>query len=450
MTDEPTGDDPIPGTSAGAPPPPSGFPAPPRPLRRSDTERMIAGVCGGTAEYFGIDPIIVRLGFVALALLGGSGVLLYLVAWLVMPGATEEESAALNALRGGHRPGGRSLLAVVLLIIGIIVLSGSALWAPSFRDGLFLPLLVLAAGIALLVWPSDGSRWSSRLRIDHDEWRDERRAMRDEWHREREAWRESRRQWRHGYRRGVSPEPTPAADDPAEPAFPPPPDDPRWRPATAPPRPGPPRPRPLLGPLAIALLLLYSGLSVFADRVGWWRTDPASFVAVCLMIVGVVLVVSAFLGRARGLIWIGVLLLPVAWMLSAIDLIWWDGVGERTVTVTTIEQLDDAYRWGIGELTVDLSDLDLDGNDRDLAVGLTIGELTVYVPETMGVEIDLTGRMGSVVITDGQDRVNNDGIDIRLDRVVGRSDDGTLRLDVDMGIGETEIIICGEEGVACP
>jgi phage shock protein PspC (stress-responsive transcriptional regulator) len=438
---DPTGDPATADTSTGAPPPPPGSPATPRPLRRSNTERMVAGVCGGTAEYFGIDPIIVRLGFVALALLGGSGVLLYLIAWLVMPGATEDESAALNALRGGHRPGGRSLLALGLLIIGIIVLSGSALWAPSFRDGLFLPLLILAAGIALLVWPSDGPRWSSRLRMDHDEWRDERRAVRDEWRRERDEWRASRQQWHHGYQRGLTPD-DPPTEGTHPGALPPPPRPPH--------RPRPPRPRPLLGPLAIALLLLYSGLSVFADRVGWWSTDPGSFVAVCLMIVGGVLVLSAFLGRARGLIWIGVLLLPIAWAITAIDLTWWDGVGERTVAVTTIDQLDDSYRWGIGEFTVDLSDLDLGGNDRDLAVGLTIGELTVYVPETMGVEIDLVARMGSVIITDGQDRVNNDGIDITLDRVVGDPDGGTLRLDVDMGIGEAEIVVCGGEGVACP
>jgi phage shock protein C len=48
-------------------------------------QRMLAGVCGGIAEYLGWDPTMVRLGWIILTLLGGSGILIYLVLWLVMP-----------------------------------------------------------------------------------------------------------------------------------------------------------------------------------------------------------------------------------------------------------------------------------------------------------------------------------------------------------------------------
>jgi phage shock protein PspC (stress-responsive transcriptional regulator) len=48
-------------------------------------ERMLAGVCGGIAEYLGWDPTMVRLGWIILTLLGGSGILIYLILWLVMP-----------------------------------------------------------------------------------------------------------------------------------------------------------------------------------------------------------------------------------------------------------------------------------------------------------------------------------------------------------------------------
>ncbi|GAB4510947.1 MAG: hypothetical protein OHK0046_08380 [Anaerolineae bacterium] len=54
-------------------------------LTRSTTEKMLGGVCGGLAAYFRIDPTIVRLVFVALALAGGPGLLLYIVLWLIMP-----------------------------------------------------------------------------------------------------------------------------------------------------------------------------------------------------------------------------------------------------------------------------------------------------------------------------------------------------------------------------
>lgn len=54
-------------------------------LRRSTSDRMVAGVAGGLATMFKIDPVIVRIAFLALGLLNGSGVLLYLLLWLIIP-----------------------------------------------------------------------------------------------------------------------------------------------------------------------------------------------------------------------------------------------------------------------------------------------------------------------------------------------------------------------------
>lgn len=54
-------------------------------LYRSENDRKIAGVCGGIAEYFDIDSTIVRLLLVLFCLLGGSGVLAYILAWLIIP-----------------------------------------------------------------------------------------------------------------------------------------------------------------------------------------------------------------------------------------------------------------------------------------------------------------------------------------------------------------------------
>ncbi|MER7014833.1 PspC domain-containing protein [Saccharopolyspora sp. NPDC000359] len=57
-----------------------------RKFRRSRDERMIAGLCGGAAEALGLDPTLVRVGLIALTLFGfGSGFLLYLACWLVVP-----------------------------------------------------------------------------------------------------------------------------------------------------------------------------------------------------------------------------------------------------------------------------------------------------------------------------------------------------------------------------
>lgn len=54
-------------------------------LQRSRTEKMIGGVCGGLAEYFGIDPTIVRVIWVGVTLMGGAGIIAYLILWVVMP-----------------------------------------------------------------------------------------------------------------------------------------------------------------------------------------------------------------------------------------------------------------------------------------------------------------------------------------------------------------------------
>ena len=56
-----------------------------RKLYRSQTDMKLSGVCGGLGEYLGLDPTVVRLMFILLTLLGGHGILIYLILWLVMP-----------------------------------------------------------------------------------------------------------------------------------------------------------------------------------------------------------------------------------------------------------------------------------------------------------------------------------------------------------------------------
>lgn len=54
-------------------------------LMRSRTERWVAGVCGGVAEYFDLDVVLVRVLWFIVALFGGGGLVAYLVCWIVMP-----------------------------------------------------------------------------------------------------------------------------------------------------------------------------------------------------------------------------------------------------------------------------------------------------------------------------------------------------------------------------
>ena len=66
-------------------------------LYRSTDDRWLAGVCGGLAKYFNVDPTLVRVIFVILALVGLGGVLIYLVLWVIVPPEpTEEEQEMVD------------------------------------------------------------------------------------------------------------------------------------------------------------------------------------------------------------------------------------------------------------------------------------------------------------------------------------------------------------------
>ena len=56
-----------------------------RKLYKSADDRKLCGVCGGLGEFFGIDPTAIRLGWVIFCLLGGSGILAYIIAALIIP-----------------------------------------------------------------------------------------------------------------------------------------------------------------------------------------------------------------------------------------------------------------------------------------------------------------------------------------------------------------------------
>jgi phage shock protein C len=82
-------------------------------LLRSESDRMIAGVCSGIGRYFGVDPTLVRLVFVIFAFVGGSGIVAYLVMWLVVPRESKATAAAeapkdgLAEMRDGAKRAGQ-------------------------------------------------------------------------------------------------------------------------------------------------------------------------------------------------------------------------------------------------------------------------------------------------------------------------------------------------------
>ena len=155
-------------TSAPPPAPPAPDPPPPvdppswespppdprPPLRRNPTDKMIGGVCSGLAEYSGIDPLLWRVGFVALAI-AGPGVPVYLLLWLLMPTAPGDPGRRVGSRRGaGRAPAGPRSPLVGITIAGLLIVAGvlallSRLtgWDVGARGFLGAALLVVGASL---------------------------------------------------------------------------------------------------------------------------------------------------------------------------------------------------------------------------------------------------------------------------------------------------------------
>jgi phage shock protein PspC (stress-responsive transcriptional regulator) len=127
-------------------------------LRRS-RDRKLGGVAAGIAEYFALDPTVVRLGFVLATLLGlGLAIPIYVVLWIVMPEAADglREAGAAGDVPAGHaaeRGSGAAVLGAILLGAGLLLLAGQLdIGVGAWRVLRFSwPLALIAVGIALLL-----------------------------------------------------------------------------------------------------------------------------------------------------------------------------------------------------------------------------------------------------------------------------------------------------------
>ncbi|NMB12652.1 MAG: PspC domain-containing protein [Firmicutes bacterium] len=140
-------------------------------LYRSRSNRVIAGVAGGVGEYFNVDPVIVRLLLVLLGVAGGNGVLLYLIAWILIPeepilvrpgpdvSSTGDEagysekasdwSETVEQSQGDEQETRRRLFGGLLLLAGLFLLvEKTSIW---FDPAWLVPGVLIAAGLVVLV-----------------------------------------------------------------------------------------------------------------------------------------------------------------------------------------------------------------------------------------------------------------------------------------------------------
>ncbi|RKY53358.1 MAG: PspC domain-containing protein [Candidatus Neomarinimicrobiota bacterium] len=132
-------------------------------IYRSKTQKIIGGVCGGFGEYFDIDPVIIRVIWFIL-LLGGVGLLAYIIAWIIIPiepegfnyGKNEETKVEEN--KGSTDDNARMLLGIILVIVGLLFFMREFWYFDDVFEQIFrfswryfLPALLITLGIYIIV-----------------------------------------------------------------------------------------------------------------------------------------------------------------------------------------------------------------------------------------------------------------------------------------------------------
>ena len=124
-------------------------------LYKSRKDKLLCGVCGGLGEYLGVDPVLVRILWVLFAFGGGSGLLAYVIACLIIPRKPSQEAADLPAK---NSPNGRAWLGGILVVFGVFLLLLNfhllspylwGLWGLSWK--VVWPLLFILVGVAVIL-----------------------------------------------------------------------------------------------------------------------------------------------------------------------------------------------------------------------------------------------------------------------------------------------------------
>jgi phage shock protein PspC (stress-responsive transcriptional regulator) len=356
-------------------------PTAPRLLRRRSDDRVIGGVASGLGDYFNVDPLLIRIGFVGLMVFGGMGILLYAAAWLLVPDeATEQSIAQRIAGRAGI---GGGFLAAVLIVVGAIMLLN--VLGDVARDSEAVPavvfaLLVILAGVAIL-------------------------------------------------RRGEPDAVAPAAETPAA----------AVESTTAAPPPRvvvrrPPRPRSPLGWYVMGAMLVGVGLLAVVATLLDAELPPGHYVGLALGVLGIGLIVGTWWGSARALILLGVLLVPAAYAASLIDVPIEGGWGSQAFSPTTVQELRGEYRLVGGELILDLTQIDGAGEPIEIAASVAMGQIFVLLPDDAGLELDAAVGGGTMLVLGA----HREGTDIE-ERYVIDGEGPQFALDLEAGLGEVRV-----------
>lgn len=362
------------------------------PLRRRPDDQVLRGVCAAVARTTGTDPVLWRVAVAVLTVFGGSGLLLYVAGWLLIPEEGQERSIGERWLRGRDLQGTTTVVVVVLAALFVAGVGDS--------DGL-VPLAVVGLVAYLLLRRTDATPARTAPAAVPVSRPGAVRLSKDD---APPAWGAN------------APGPVPWY------AAPPPPAEPR------PPRP----PRPPVVLLTLSALLLVVGGLLVAQAVGADGITAARVLAAGLAVVGAGLVAGAF-WRTGKLLLLPAALLGLALVGAAqVDLPLSLSAGDRTWTAVDGGE----YRLGAGEAVLDLRDLPA-GTPAVVDAELGLGRMEVLVPDGLRVELRAEVGAGEVQLPGEVDPV--DGEDLRVTRTYGPEGAPTVVVRTQIGAGELEV-----------
>ena len=394
---------------------------PPRPrLERPRDDRAVAGVASGLARYFGIDVAWIRIGFVVLALFGGSGILLYLIGWLAIPEEGTRDSIAAD--KAGDLQGAGGWIGIGLIVLaGMIVLGNTGI----IRGELLFAAVLVVAGVLLYRGDLGLSAKREQTTIDSrgsgvdttgapivgDT--DSANATSPV---EDETWRFDERTYR------VSPPP------------PPPPPDPAFQPRSR-----PQGEKSYLGRLAIATALIVVGVMGIGHSAGWFEPTLRHYAAAILVVFGVALLISSFLGRARWLIVVGLIMAPLLITMALLKVPFEGGFGDVRHAPTNAAEVSAEYRLIAGQMVLDLSELEpAPGELITIEASVVFGRLEVMAPSNGGLDATLKVDAGEMFLNGqrGSQMGRPDSDNINVERLVVYEGDGVIELEAHVGFGE--------------
>jgi phage shock protein PspC (stress-responsive transcriptional regulator) len=383
-------------------------------IRRSTTNRRIAGVAGGLGRHLDIDPVILRVAFVVLTFFGGVGLLLYVALWLLLP----QEGSDWAKIKLDRRS--RTVALVLVGVLALLLLVSHSWWS---EDGPFF-LLAVVVGLVAVATQLPG--------------RDRRRSAPPG-----EAAADATYDTAAAAA-GTDTDPSLTGGDAAVPgagrvsgtsAHVPPPSYAVAQ-VTEQPRPVNPRKKgPILFWFALAVMAVALGGLGIADLAGA-DVAPSAYPATVLGLSAAFLLIGSFFGRAGGIILVGLLAGATTVGTTVADR--WDP-HSTTVTPANASSVEPEYTMDVGEIRLDLTDVRdpqaLDG--RTIHVTGHVGHIDVRVPAGVTVESnsDVTGIGG--INAFGRD---SGGIDTSMTAV---HDAGTgaphLTIDTDLHIGGIDV-----------